>query len=152
MDILTENSDCNNTFTQEQKNHILLAKSGTGILSLAMCLIAVSLVFCLRLYKYFTYRLAMYQILSSLCLGVVEISALTLLNYDEDIYYYQIACKTTAFLLEYFMHVDKIIIYNMSCLPLVLFGCLPKKLPKVRNRLCSVFYIVPFTLFMDSFH
>ena len=67
-----------------------------------MCLFAVSLVFCLRLDKYFTYRLAMYQILSSLCLSVVEVSALTLFNYDGDVYQ-QIACKTTAFLLEYFM-------------------------------------------------
>ena len=115
--------------TQEQKNHILLAKSGTGILSLAMCLFAVSLVFCLRLDKYFTYRLAMYQILSSLCLSVVEVSALTLFNYDGDVYQ-QIACKTTAFLLEYFMWIKLLFticpVFHLSlfCLAVCL-SCLP---------------------------
>ena len=46
---------------------------------------------------------------------------------------------------------DEAIIYNMPRFPLVLFGNLFKKFYKVRNRLCSVFYIVPFTLYMDSF-
>ena len=88
MDALGENStviiiDCNNNFTKEQKNEVLIAKSATGLLTLTMCLIAVSFVCFLRLHKYFTYRLALYQILSSLCLGVVELSFLTLLNYDS---------------------------------------------------------------------
>ena len=122
---MDENSttDCNNTFTQEQKNHILLAKSGTGILSLTMCLIAVFLVFRLKLYKYFTYRLAMYQILSSLCLSVVEVSFLTLFNYDGDIYQ-QIACKTTAFFLEYFVWIKLLfticLVFHLFCLAVCL--------------------------------
>ena len=123
MDENSTTSDCNNTFTQEQKNHLLIAKSVTGMLSLAMCLIAVFLVFCLRLHKYFTYRLAMYQILSSLCLSVVQVLGLTLLNYDENVNQ-QIACKTTAFFLEYFFGIKLLftlcLIYHLFCLAVCL--------------------------------
>ena len=126
MDLLSENytvSDCNSTFTKDQKNFVLIIKSGAGFLSFTMCFIAVSIVFCLRLYKYFTYRLAMYQILSSLCVSAVEVSFLTLLNYDGDIYY-QIACKTTSFLVQYFMWIKLLfticLIFHLFCLAVCL--------------------------------
>ena len=126
MDILGKNSttsDCNNTFMKDQINYVMIVKSGTGFLSLTMCLIAVSFIFCLRLYKYFTYRLAMYQILSSLCLSVVEVSFLILLNYNGEIYY-QIACKITAFLLEYFLWIKLLftlcLIFHLFCLAVCL--------------------------------
>ena len=103
MDVLAigENSTNCNNFSNGDKNRILIAKGGTGLLTFSMCLIAVSIVLRMRLYKHFSYRLAMYQILSSLCLSVFEASV-CLLNYNGDIYY-QIACTTTAFLLEYFL-------------------------------------------------
>ena len=121
---MDENSticECNNTFTKDQKNYILIAWSGTGMLSLIMCLIAVSLVFCMRLYKNFTYRLAMYQILSSLCLSAAEALFLTLLNYDDDMYY---ACKTIAFLMECFQWIKLLfticLIFHLFCLAVCL--------------------------------
>ena len=119
MDENSTISECNNTFTKDQKNYILIAWSGTGILSFIMCLIAVSLVFCLRLYKTFTYRLAMYLILSALCLSAAEASAITLLNFNGNIYY-QIACKTTALPLEYFSWVKLLLtlclVFHLFCL------------------------------------
>ena len=112
-------SDCNNTFTKEDKNYLLMARSGTGLLSLIMCLIAVSLVLCLRLYKHFSYRLAMYQILSSLCLSVVELSFLAVINYDGNIYQ-QIACKIISFLLEYIAWIKLLfticLVFHLFCL------------------------------------
>ena len=126
MDILKENSttsDCNNTFTQEQKNYLLMARSGVALLSFIMCLIAVSLVFSLKLTKHFTYRLAMYQILSSLCLSVVQMSVLILLNYDDELYQ-QIACKITSFLLVYFVWIKLLfticLIFHLFCLAVCL--------------------------------
>ena len=123
MDENSTISDCNNTFTKDQKNSILIVWGGTGMLSLIMCMIAVSVVFCMRLYKNFTYRLAMYQILSSLCLSAAEASYLTLLNYNGDIYY-QIACKTTAFLVEYFLWIKLLfticLIFHLFCLAVCL--------------------------------
>ena len=123
MDEKSTISECNNTFTKDQKNYILIAWSGTGMLSFTMCLIAVSLAFCMRLYKNFTYRLAMYQVLSSLCLSAAEASAITLLNFNGNIYY-QIACKTTAFPLEYFSWVKLLVtlclVFHLFCLAVCL--------------------------------
>ena len=125
MDALGENSTvCNNTFTKDQRNEVLIAKGATGLLTLTMCLITVSFVCFLRLHKYFTYRLALYQISSSLCLGIVELSFLTLLNYDGHIYHYQIECKTTAFLLEYFVWIKLLftlcLVFHLFCLAVCL--------------------------------
>ena len=124
MDKIGENFTCNNTFTEGQKNIVLIVKSGTGLISLVMCLIATSLVVCFRLYKYFTYRLAMYQILSSLCLSAVEASFLSLLNYDDDDPYQQKVCKTTAFLLEYLLWMKLLfticLIFHLFCLAICL--------------------------------
>ena len=126
MDVFSENStiDCNNTFTKNQKNIVLIVNSGTGLISLIMCMIVVSLVFCMRLYKNFTYRLAMYQILSSLCLSAVEVSYLTLLNYDDQIFYYQIACKANSFLIEYFLWIKLLytlcLVFHLFCLAVCL--------------------------------
>ena len=124
MDEIGENFTCNNTFTEDQKNIVLIVKSGTGLISLIMCLIATSLVFWFSLYKYFTYRLAMYQILSSLCLSVVEVSFLTLLNYDDDDTYQQKVCKTTGFLLEYLLWIKLLfticLVFHLFCLAVCL--------------------------------
>ena len=126
MDVFSENStvsDCNSTFTKDQKNCVLIVKSGTGLLSFTMCLIAVSIVLCMRLYKYFTYRLAMYQILSSLCLTVMEVSHITLLNYDGNIYY-QIACKSISFIMEYLIWIKLLftlcLVFHLFCLAVCL--------------------------------
>ena len=124
MDENSTVSDCNNTFTEHQKNIVLIVKSGAGLISLIMCLIATSLVVCFRLYKYFTYRLAMYQILSLLCLSVVEVCFLSLLNYDDDNTYQQNACKTTAFFLEYFLWINLLfticLVFHLFCLAVCL--------------------------------
>ena len=105
MDENSTTSDCNNTFSEEQKNHILIARGVIGILSMTLCLIAVILVLCMKKYRIFTYRLAMYQVLSSLGLSAAQVLLLLLLNYmyNGDSSYYQNACKSTAFLLEYFV-------------------------------------------------
>ena len=126
MDVLGENStisDCNNTFTKDQKNLVLLVMGGNGFLSSIMCLIAVSMVICMKLYKNFIYRLAMYQILSSLCVSAVQTSFITLVNYNGNIYY-QIACKTISFLMEYLLWIKLLfticLVFHFFCLAVCL--------------------------------
>ena len=123
MDVEKNSTDCNNTFTINQKNLLLILITSTGLLSFIMCLIAVSLVLRLRIYKYFTYRLAIYQILSSQCHSAVEVSHISLLNYDGDTYY-QITCKSISFIVEYILWVELLfticLVFHLFCLAVCL--------------------------------
>ena len=74
---------------------------GTSSVSLLMCIIAISMVIWFKLYKSFTYRLAVYQVSSSLALSVALCLSTTLVKYDETELYYQVMCRVDAFLLQY---------------------------------------------------
>ena len=91
---------CNSSFSEEDRTSLLWIDGGTAMTSLTVCVIAASTALLLKLYKYFSYRLAIYQVMSSLFFSLAEILSLTLLNYNGDMYY-QIACKVEAFLTEY---------------------------------------------------
>ena len=123
MDVFDETSttsDCNNTFSEEQKNHMLIARGVIGTLSMTLCLFAVILVLCMKKYKIFTYRLAIYQILSSLGLSAAQVLLLLLVNYmyNGDSSYYQNACESTAFLLEYLVWIK---LFFTTCLLFLFF-------------------------------
>ena len=70
------------------------------MVSFTMCVIAVSAVLVLKLYKSFSYRLAAYQVLSSLFFSLSQVLTLTLLGYNGS-EYYRVACKLDAFLIQY---------------------------------------------------
>ena len=93
-------TECDSSFSKEEITRLLWIDGGTAMISLTVCAIAASTALLLKLYKYFSYRLAIYQVMSSLFFSLAEILSLTLLDYngDED---YQIACKVEAFLIEY---------------------------------------------------
>ena len=133
--------NCNSTFTKDQKNYILIAVGGTSLLSFILCVVTISLVFCLKLYKYFTYRLAMCQVISSMIFSAVLILVLSLLDYDGDEMYYKVMCNTTAFLIEYSVWMK--LLFTM-CLNFHLF-CLAVCLRNFQNL--EVAYILFSTLF-----
>ena len=93
-------NNCNVSFSNEQKTHLLIAIMSSGAVSTVMCLIAVFLVMCLKLYKYFVYRLALYQVLSCLLFSIGEALQMINVNYVEDTYHVN-ACRATAFLVTY---------------------------------------------------
>ena len=93
-------SNCTDSFASN-KNNVLIAMGSTSAVSLIMCLVAVSLVLWLKVYNIFTYRLALYQVLSSFSLTLALVLSLMLIDYDEESLYYKVACKTDAFLLQY---------------------------------------------------
>ena len=72
-----------------------------AISSFLACAVALLLAFLLRLYKHFTYRLAMYQVVGSLLweICVVMLSCTELSNHSSM--FYQVMCKVVAFL-EFF--------------------------------------------------
>ena len=92
------------SFTDREKNRILYINGITAICSSACCSIAVILLLVKRLYSFFIYRLAMYQVLGSLFQGFSQVLVLMLINYRDDLYY-KVSCDIMGFLLEYSMWV-----------------------------------------------
>ena len=99
------NNGCNTTYSTEQKNYLILATGVSGIVSVVACFIAVVLILCLRLCKYFIYRLAAYQVLGSLLQSVAMSFHLMLLDYDRKNLYYKISCYFTASFVQFTMWV-----------------------------------------------
>ena len=115
---------CNETYSLVQKNILLVVLGGVGFVSFSVCMVAVSLVFCLKLFKKFTYRLAMYQVLSGMMLGFIHVLTPSLINYSGNSLPYLIVCKARAFLVEYFMWVKLLftvyLIFHLFCLSVFL--------------------------------
>ena len=113
----------NATFTQEQDDTILLIMACTGSLSLLMCTVTSLLVVCLKLHKFITYRLAMYQVLSSLTYSFAEVLVLVSWHYKADTISNAL-CQMRAFLTEYFMWVKLLftvcLVFHLFCLAVCL--------------------------------
>ena len=86
-------------FSNHSREEILLSMGCPALVSVACCIIAVSMVFLLRLCKHFVYRLASYQVLASLFTSISMALVLMLLKRPST--YFNVACETTAFLIEY---------------------------------------------------
>ena len=72
----------------------------TASVSCLMCVVTIGCVACLKLYKYFTFRLASYQVLSSMLFSVSMIVQLVLKQKkveESD----QIICQLAGFMIEY---------------------------------------------------
>lgn len=103
----TNNSqnNCNSTYSDDQKNVLLLLMGGTGALSVTVCTVAISLVIFLCLVKHFSYRLALYQVMATLFYSLSMTSVLLLLNYSNDSKFSVVSCKAVAFFIDYSMWV-----------------------------------------------
>ena len=97
-------NNCSDSFSNEQKTILLIARMSSGAVSAVLCLIAVILVCYLRLYKFFVYRLALYQVLSCLAFSVAEALQMMNINYVENNYHGSV-CRFTAVLFTYTMWV-----------------------------------------------
>ena len=91
-------NNCNDSFSNKQKTILQIVMMSFGLLSAFLCLIAVILVCCYKLHKFFVYRLALYQILSCLAFSLAE--ALQMINYFDNTYH-GIACRFTAFMVTH---------------------------------------------------
>ena len=100
-------NQCNasTSFSQEEKNVLLTVYGVIGILTNVPNITAVLMVLCLRLYPQFVYRLALYQELSSIFFGTAQSLALFQLRINNTMagYNYDVACKASAFLIQYSM-------------------------------------------------
>ena len=132
---------CNEAYSVTQKNTLLIVMGCIGIVSFSSCVVAVSLVFCLRLHKLFTYRLAMYQVLSAMMFSVICILCFALINYNANSLPDVVVCKAQAFLTEYVLWVKMMFTMNLMFHLL----CLAVFLKNFENL--ELFYILFSTLF-----
>lgn len=61
------------TLDKNQIKPILYVMCGTGAASFFACILTICLLFCLKLHKSFIYRLAMYQVISSMLVSIVDV-------------------------------------------------------------------------------
>ena len=96
--------NCTDSFSNEQKTQLQIVMMSFGLFSAVLCSIAVIVVCCYKLHKFFVYRLALYQVLSCLAFSVAEALQISNINYVENTYH-GIACQATAFLVTHFVWV-----------------------------------------------
>ena len=99
----TNDTNCSDIFTQEEKNKILILLSSVGLVSVSVCVLTISLACYWKLHKKFIYRLAMYQVFSSMLFGIFHILVISLTSYfsnEKDIFYH-VMCQLTGYLLTY---------------------------------------------------
>ena len=82
---------------------VLVAMAATGLVAIVVCALGALLVTALKLYKVFTYRLALYQVLSGMASGAVCVLNAAFVNYYSDPEVYHPLCLVVAFLLQYSM-------------------------------------------------
>ncbi len=117
---------CNGTgtYTDTQKNTLLIIAGSNGSISFIMCIVAVSLVFFLKFHRKFTYRLALYQVLSGMMFSFSVILYFGTINYDSHSLPYNVVCKAQAFLTQYFLWVKlsftMFLLFHLFCLAVFL--------------------------------
>ena len=86
---------------EREQASLLLVLSVGGMVASLVCLLSLMLVVKFKLYKHFSHRLASYQVLSSLFVGIVLSLELVFINYYKNQHVYDPLCKVLGFLLEY---------------------------------------------------
>ena len=107
-ELASDQPDCDShdsAFREEQKKVLLYVTGCTGYGSALRCVVAISMVLSLQLYKRFAYRLAMYQVIGSLFWSVSCFLVLLQLNYNKLSEFSVVSCHVVAFLLLYSMWV-----------------------------------------------
>ena len=105
MEFLPSNSfsnHCNRSFTKSEMSHMVIALTSTSAVSTLMCIVALILVLSQKLYKYFVYRLAIYQVVAALLQSMAECLVILNIHYGSSLFH-SVACKTIAFLIQYTM-------------------------------------------------
>lgn len=113
-----------------------IASASLNCIAAVVCLLAAILVFALKLHKKFVYRLALYQVLSSMAFATVEVFQVIFLNYDKNREVYGRLC-TAIGLLNMYTRWTKLLSTMWVTLHIFCFGVLRKDLKKY-----EVWYVV----------
>lgn len=115
-----------------------IAAAAINSVSVLVCLLAVILVFALKLHKKVVYRLSLYQVLSSLFFATVETLQIIFVNYREnpESHIYGQACIFFGWL-DMYTRWMKLLFTTWVTFHLFCFGVLRKNLDKL-----EIFYVV----------
>ena len=116
--------------------------SATNVISVLICLLAVTLVFRLKLHKKVVYRLALYQVLSSIALAMAELSQLILFYYHNSPELYGRLCVAIAWFDMYSLWM-KLLFTLWTTFHLFYFAMFHKNLKRLEALYVCTSLIVP---------
>ena len=123
-----------NSSEKTSSSHAVIA--ATNSVSVLVCLLAAILVLVLKLHKKLVYRLALYQVLSSLLLATVTALQVIFINYNESQTVYLRVCTAVAWFMVYSQWM-KLLFTMWVTFHLFCFAVLHKNLKKL-----EVLYVV----------
>ena len=88
-------------YSSENNSTIHIVNGTVNSVSVLVCLLAAILVCALRLYKKVVYRLALYQVLSSLTLATVAVMQTIFVNYSKNPEFYARVCIAVGYFVLY---------------------------------------------------
>ena len=126
---------CSETYTVNERRTILTVLECTASLSIIMGIVAILLLLYLRFHKLFTYRLAMYQVLSAVMFSFTFCFAFSSMFYSGNRPPYVIICKIQAFFAEYFIWMKLLftisLTFHLFCLVVFMKNLTRLELPYV---------------------
>eukprot|EP00731_Ephydatia_muelleri_P012372 Em0006g1266a len=113
--------------------------------SVLACILAAILVAALQLYKKVVYRLALYQVLSSLALASLEMFQSIYVNYSENPAAYDKVCAAFGWLV-YYSQWSKLLFTGWVTLHVFCFGAFQKDLRRLEDRVYDARHYVCYIL------
>ena len=96
---------CNGSLSNSQENHLIIIRSSIAAVGVCTCMLSISLVFCLKLHKYFIYRLAVYKVASAMLVNLLHIVfASYILQGHHSVNH--VICLSIGFLFTYFLWIN----------------------------------------------
>ena len=138
---LQDDEICNETYTTVQKNSLLIIAGSNAFISFCVGTVAVTSVFCLKLHKIFTYRLAMYQVMSGMMFSFAVMLFFGSINYNKHKLGYKVVCQLQAFLSLYLVWVKLLFTLNL----IIHLFCLVVFMKNFKKL--ELFYVLFSTLF-----
>ena len=128
-------SSMGNSSGETSSSHAVIA--ATNSVSVLVCLLAAILVLVLKLHKKLVYRLALYQVLSSLLLATVTALQVIFINYNESQTVYLRVCTAVAWFMVYSQWM-KLLFTMWVTFHLFCFAVLHKNLQKLEVLACTL--------------
>ena len=129
-----------NSSEKTSSSHAVIA--ATNSVSVLVCLLAAILVLVLKLHKKLVYRLALYQVLSSLLLATVTALQVIFINYNESQTVYLRVCTAVAWFMVYSQWM-KLLFTMWVTFHLFCFAVLHKNLQKLEALYVVTSLLVP---------